>query len=65
MSSPAPSRTSTMTGADLFHWYCCDPRIAYCGTDLTDVPENDEGDMCVVCEDLEDEPCNCPSTGEI
>lgn len=59
MLDTAPAATSSTTGTELFHWYCCDPNVAYCGTDLTDVPEVDEGDMCVVCQDLEDAPCTC------
>lgn len=59
MLDTAPAPTPTVTGPQIFHWYCCDPNIAYCGTDLSGVPKKDEGDMCVVCEDLEDEPCTC------
>jgi len=44
---------------DLDHLYCCDPNRALCGSDLTDSPElaDDEDENCVVCIDLDEQPC--------
>lgn len=57
-TAPAPTTNSTSTG--LTHIYCCDPDLALCGEDLTDIPTVDEDtNLCVVCEDLEDQPCTC------
>lgn len=36
---------------------CCNPDLALCGADLSDVPNRDRGDPCLVCFDLEDFPC--------
>lgn len=56
---PAPSTAST-SDDQLTHIYCCNPDLGLCGTDLSDTPEVDEdGILCVVCEDLEEEPCTC------
>lgn len=57
-TAPAPTTSNTSTG--LTHIYCCDPDLALCGEDLTDIPEVDEDTLlCVVCDDLEDHPCTC------
>lgn len=42
------------------HVYCyCDENLALCGTDITgwQEAEDDEDTECVVCLDLEDQPC--------
>lgn len=51
---PIPDLSARETGSvDLNHLYCdCDPDKALCGTDVSGWPENDEGDPCVVCDDL-------------
>lgn len=61
MLAPMPAPPTASTSDDgLTHIYCCDPNLGLCGTDLTDHPDVDEdGILCVVCEDLEDEPCAC------
>ncbi|MET4670773.1 hypothetical protein [Streptomyces sp. PvR018] len=60
--APAPVK-ATNGGSDLDHIYCCDPDLALCGTDVSDVPEIDaDSDInCVVCADLDGGPCspNC------
>ncbi len=48
----------------LDHYYCCDESRSMCGLDLSGVfvgegADADE-DMCVVCDDLADEPCDEP-----
>jgi len=50
---------------ELLHTYCdCDPDLALCGVDLTNVSEAEDGVLCIVCEDLIDLPCrrgaSCP-----
>lgn len=51
-------------GADEHHVYCCNPDVALCGTDISghDFAEDNESVSCVVCVDLDGEPCspNCP-----
>jgi hypothetical protein len=44
---------------DTVHWWCCNPHIGLCGTDLTNTPEvDDDTDVtCVVCLDLDHQPC--------
>lgn len=60
MIATAPQPSTTGTDTDLTHLYCCDPDIAICGEDLSGTPEVDEdGQLCVVCEDLEFQPCAC------
>lgn len=56
--------------SDLNHYYCCDPNVALCGTDISAMPETDEDIDCVVCADLEPTmaytPCAspaCPNRG--
>lgn len=60
MINPAPTlvRLST-TDSDITHLYCCNPDVALCGTDVSDVPElaDDAEITCVVCADLEEQPC--------
>lgn len=52
---PAPAQT---TDTDLNHIWCCDPDLALCGTDVSTVPEIETEEVnCVVCLDLEDQPC--------
>lgn len=49
---------SWTTDDSLDHYYCeCDPDLALCGADLTAVDESLDGQMCVVCEDLEAIEC--------
>ncbi|MCX4450643.1 hypothetical protein [Streptomyces sp. NBC_01789] len=57
--APTPDRATT-GNSGLDHIYCCDPGLALCGTDVSDVPEIDpDSDItCVVCADLEDHPCS-------
>lgn len=56
----APVRSAGGIGVDITHLYCCDPDVGICGEDLSDTPEVDDGQLCVVCADLEDQPCTCP-----
>lgn len=65
MLAPAPAPSTTSTNDDgLTHIYCCDPNLALCGNDLSDTPEVEEdGIVCVVCEDLEEQPCTCQPLG--
>lgn len=59
--APAPTRTGGST--DLNHIYCCDPDIALCGADVSAHPIVDLDDAdCVVCLDLEEQPC--PTCGQ-
>lgn len=62
--APAPAKP-TADSSDLDHLYRCDPDLALCGTDVSDVPEIDaDSDItCVVCADLDGEPCSpgCPA----
>lgn len=61
--APAIDKTGGAAN-ELDHLYCCDPDTALCGTDISDSPELfDDGDTtCVVCDDLEDQPCHlCPT----
>lgn len=57
---PSPVRTGNR-GSDLDHVYCCDPSLALCGADISDQPEIDDDRVisCVVCNDLEGQPCTC------
>jgi hypothetical protein len=55
-----PQPSTTGTSIDLTHVYCCNPDLALCGEDVSDTPEVDEdGQLCVVCDDLEEQPCTC------
>lgn len=55
----APAPATSDTGSDTCHVFCCDPDIALCGEDVSDVPEVPAGvgDDCIVCLDLETQPC--------
>lgn len=61
VTAPVAGRTDE---PDLVHLYCCRPWLAMCGERLTgkrlgwDYP--DGPDDCVVCLDLQDEPCTFP-----
>lgn len=48
---------------DITHVWCCDPDVALCGEDVSTEPEVPDGVGidCVVCVDLEDQPCTCPA----
>ncbi|MCX5537831.1 hypothetical protein OG785_45575 [Streptomyces sp. NBC_00006] len=56
LTAPAAS-TGPSVGDETVHLYCCDENRAICGVDLTDMPEVDEDENCVVCIDLEETPC--------
>jgi hypothetical protein len=62
MTTPAPQVTPPDTSdPDLFHWVCCDPNVALCGTDVTRHPMrsiDSDDDPCVVCADLVNTPCD-------
>ncbi|WP_329214894.1 hypothetical protein OG352_05460 [Streptomyces sp. NBC_01485] len=69
MTTLAPERAPATVGDaddDLTHSVCeCTPDIALCGTDMAGAEWADEDDdvtCCVVCLDLEDEPC--PKCGQ-
>lgn len=48
---------------DVDHLYCCDPDIALCGLDISDVPEGPEYDNdCPLCRLVRDEGV-CPRCG--
>lgn len=55
---PAPE-TTRPSNSETTHWWCCNPAIGICGTDITDAPEaDDDTDVnCHVCIDLVNEPC--------
>jgi hypothetical protein len=55
---PSRQGPSGAAGADINHWYCCDPDRALCGADVSDEPEIDQDPDCVVCEDLCERPCS-------
>ena len=61
-AAPTASR-SNRSPDGLDHLYCCDPDTALCGTDISDTPELfDDGETtCVVCADLADDDCTCPT----
>lgn len=60
-TAPSPVIVSaTATESDLSHTVCeCDENAALCGLDVTEFPWDDDEDSpeCVVCEDLDDQPC--------
>lgn len=62
----APVETPNGHGpADTVHWWCCNPDIGICGTDLTSTPEapDDTEVTCVVCIEIVNQPCRlCGST---
>lgn len=54
MTAPASAPDITSHDADdddLVHYWCCDNRVALCGTDLTDAHPNDDPDalICAMC----------------
>ncbi len=70
-----PNATDSGTGeADICHYYCCVPELAYCGLDISDhedLPEQaPEDQACVVCLDISYSPISddkhvytCPNFG--
>ncbi|GAA3384404.1 hypothetical protein [Streptomyces racemochromogenes] len=59
-TQPTPTARRTSGSPDeLDHLYCCDPDIALCGTDISDHEDNGADGSCIVCLDLEDNPCDC------
>jgi hypothetical protein len=51
-----PRPTSTSSGGDVDHWYCCDPNVAFCGLDITETPEGRFSvDMCPLCVLVDDD----------
>ena len=60
----APRRAGADQGDDLHHIYCCNPDNSLCGTNIStyDHIEEPEDANCVVCLDLEEQPC--PTCGE-
>jgi hypothetical protein len=66
MPSPTAQVSSRPTGGDPYdvdHWYCCDPNVAYCGLDLTGVPEGETAGvmcpLCVLAEETDTIVCGC------
>ncbi|MET9081413.1 hypothetical protein ABZX77_05830 [Streptomyces sp. NPDC004237] len=62
MSTPALAPepvTSRDTADDETHVVCCNREVALCGTDVADLPwvGDEEEATCVVCRDLEGQPC--------
>jgi hypothetical protein len=58
-----PARTATTTRNshdDTTHVFCCNPDRALCGQDVSTEPEvpYGVGHDCIVCLDLEDQPCS-------
>lgn len=48
------------SGSGVKHWYCCNENLSWCLMDISDLPEcpDDCGcPPCVVCDDMETEPC--------
>lgn len=44
------------------HFFCCDPDLGLCGTRLEGAADSAEAVTCVVCADLDGQPCSaaCP-----
>lgn len=65
----APTKGSTDDGDELDHLFCCDEDVALCGSDLTGTEFGEvvsEESLCLVCNDLEGQPCGaagCPLIG--
>lgn len=60
-SRPAPTSSGD---DDADHYYCCDPDIAMCGADLSDVPEGFEFDeLCRYCAYIDRERLACTVNG--
>lgn len=55
-TSPTLDRTGN-SGDELDHLYCCDSDLALCGTDVSGHEDNDADGTCIVCLDLEFQPC--------
>lgn len=62
MTAATQSRpVDVSSGGDVDHWYCCDPDQAYCGMDLTGVPDEPEFDeMCPLCVLADEAGYECP-----
>ncbi|MFF8997104.1 hypothetical protein ACF1GW_30780 [Streptomyces achromogenes] len=58
-TAPAPVADTTGYDNETTHVYCCDPNTALCGWDVSDTPEVPDGvgHDCIVCTDLETQPC--------
>lgn len=56
-SAPILLDSEADDGDNLDHFWCCDPDVAYCGSDISDATERDfdedAEDMCVVCYDMQ------------
>lgn len=67
MTTPAETVAYRTEGSNdaIIHVWCCDPDLALCGKDVSAEPEVPDGFGidCVVCIDLEDQPCTCPIGG--
>lgn len=65
MTAPAatPALIRSEVASSLNHIFCCDPGLALCGADVSEdeVVDLEDAD-CIVCLDLEDQPC--PTCGE-
>lgn len=62
MTILAPEQAPAVQGSDddvFTHVVCCDPDVALCGSDVSDVAwvDEDEEATCVVCADLEEHTC--------
>lgn len=55
----APATELTGFDNDTTHVTCCDPDTALCGWDVSNTPvvSDGVGHDCIVCVDLEDQPC--------
>ncbi|MFB8182554.1 hypothetical protein ACFC8N_42525 [Streptomyces sp. NPDC055966] len=55
----APTLDLTRSDSETTHVFCCNPDLALCGSDVSDTPvvPAGVGDDCVVCLDLEQQPC--------
>ncbi|GAA0495108.1 hypothetical protein Ade02nite_19190 [Paractinoplanes deccanensis] len=59
-----PSPSDTSVGDDVDHYYCCDPNVAFCGLDLTDVLEGPGFHLiCPLCALAEESGYRCPGCG--
>lgn len=66
MTLTAPDRPDTDASDELDHLYCCDENVAMCGIDLTDVveiPADEDGPVCPLCNYVESEGLPCPAPG--